>query len=232
MEKKKDIIVFQGGGQYFFWNMGIVAYLNKHFDMEDIKLVGASAGALTAVLMVCKIDAEKALECALRICDEHKVRERWLMFVGIWGEIVKEWLEELLPENAADLCSDKVYILISSLLGKHVVSSFRSKQDLIECLLASTHIPFLMDYLPFRWWKGWWCYDGCIGNFTNDPYMIFDKKKHQYHFFHFQHDKEQKYSIFNFFPKNTKDVAKFIEHGFLHAKNQHQQNNLSLQEKK
>lgn len=229
--KEKQVIVFQAGGQYFFWQMGVSQYLLENFEMKDTKIVGASAGALTAVLLVCEIDAQTALECALRLCDKLKVWDRWLKFMGIWGDMVVQWLEQLLPNNAAELCSHKVHILISQILKpKKVVSTFATKQELIECLLASTHIPFFMDYKPFRWFQGWWCYDGCIGNFTNHPYKIFDERSHKYHFFSFQDDDHHNYSIFYGFPTNkTINIADFIQHGFHYAKRLRENNRLNLQ---
>lgn len=234
MEKttEKQVVVFQGGGQYFFWQMGVVKYLSEHFDLtETTMIVGASAGALAAVFLVCGVNANTALECALRLCDEVKVWERWLKFMGIWGSMVEQWLDQLLPDNAAELCTNKVHILISQVLKpKKVVSTFATKQELIECLLTSTHIPFFMDYSPFRWFQGWWCYDGCIGNFTNHPYKVFNGKDHKYYFFSFQDDNHHKYSIFHGLPTNNKvDVADLIQHGFQYAKRLHETNRLNLQ---
>lgn len=224
METKKQVIVFQGGGQYFFWKMGVIRFLVEHYDLENTQCVGASAGALASVFMVCGIDAKTALECALGLCEEFGVWERWLRFVGIWGKMVEQWLDRLLPENAADLCNERVHILVSPIFRpKQVVSTFVSKQDLIECLMVSTHIPFLMDYSPFRWFKGWWYYDGCIGNLTNRSYKVFDENTHEYHFFYPMNDEEQQYSIFQCFPtSNRVHVADFVRHGFQYAQRLHE----------
>ena len=217
---KKHVIVFQGGGQYFFWKIGVAEYLRTHYDLSDTIMVGASAGALTSVLLVCGVDAETALGCALRLCEEFGVWDRCLRFIGIWGSMVAVWLDRLLPDNAAELCTGKVHILVSQFLKpKKVVSAFATKQELIGCLLTSTHIPFFMDYCLFRWFQGWWCYDGCIGNFTNKPYKIFDETTHNYHFFSFQDDKEQQYSIFQGLPLYNRDnIAGFVHHGHQYAR--------------
>lgn len=136
-EKKDHVFVFQGGGSIF----------SGTWDLTGTKVVGASAGALTAVLMVCGVDAEKARKCAVQLCDETKVWDRWLKLIGIWGDMVGVWLDRLLPDNAADLCNNRVYIRVSQLFGhKKIVSQFATRQELIRCMRASTHIPFLMDY--------------------------------------------------------------------------------------
>jgi predicted acylesterase/phospholipase RssA len=227
---EKNVIVFQAGGQYFFWNMGVAEYMRENCDLSDITMVGASAGALVAVLLVCEVPAETTLTCALRLCEEFGVWDRWLRFFGIWGSMVAVWLDRLLPDNVAELCTDKVHIIVSQFLKpKKVVSRFTTKQEVIECLLTSIHIPFFMDCWPFRWFQGWWCYDGCIGNFTNKPYKIFDEKPHHnnnnYHFFYFQDDAGQQYSVFHCLPFHNKtNIAGFVDHGHHYARRWHDAN--------
>lgn len=40
--------------------------------------------------------------------DDADVWERPLGLMGIWGNIIYEWLDELLPDDAADLVNDEV----------------------------------------------------------------------------------------------------------------------------
>lgn len=43
-------IAFPGGGIYFYWQIGAIHFLKNHYDLSKARLVGASAGALTAAL--------------------------------------------------------------------------------------------------------------------------------------------------------------------------------------
>lgn len=45
---------------------------------------------------------QAALDLAHQLCVQHRVFERPLGLVGIWGGIVREWLHTLLPADAAD----------------------------------------------------------------------------------------------------------------------------------
>lgn len=66
----------------------------------------------------------------------------------MWGEIVREWLDDLLPADAAERTTGRVTILLTRLFPypKRVrVSSFASKPELIDCLMASCHIPYFLD---------------------------------------------------------------------------------------
>ena len=61
------VIAFPGGGIYFYWQAGAVHYLQQHFDLSKARLVGASAGALTAALAGCGVDMPYAAEVALKM---------------------------------------------------------------------------------------------------------------------------------------------------------------------
>lgn len=157
------VVNFPGGGKFFYWQSGVATFLNKYFDLTNAKLVGASAGALTATLMACHVDAHYATAIAVKLLRKYNVYKRSLGLVGVWGGVVRDWLEEILPANAAELCRGRVHIHVLCLpYQRHHVSDFRSKGDLIETCLASAHLPMVMDGKPFCMWRGWPCVDGSI----------------------------------------------------------------------
>lgn len=107
---------------------------------------------------------------------------------GIWSDMVREGLEEVLPMDAHTRCSGKVHIIVSRFRRPPlVVSTFESRQDLIECLMATTHVPFFMNFLLFRVFREWWCYDGGWSLKTNEDYEVLGSG-HAYHHFDYQHD--------------------------------------------
>jgi len=67
---------------------------------------------------------------------------------GIWGEMVREWLDALLPDDAHERSSSKCELLVTPFglpITKQVVSTFSTKAELINANLASVHIPFFLD---------------------------------------------------------------------------------------
>ena len=82
-------------------------YLNTLFNLKDISFVGASAGALAAALTACHVDIKQAGKTAVDLMNQYKVHERTLGLLGVWGAIVKAWLEQMLPLDAAERCSGK-----------------------------------------------------------------------------------------------------------------------------
>ena len=158
----RPVIALPGGGIYFYWNAGVLAYLAERYELEGCELVGASAGALSVVLVACGVDFRKATEVAYRLAEENGLYDRPLALVGIWGRLVREWLEELLPEDAHLTCESRVKVVLLEVfpLNRRAVEEFKSRDDLIEALMASAHIPFLLDYKPFSSFRGKLCIDG------------------------------------------------------------------------
>ncbi|CAM9358480.1 unnamed protein product, partial [Chrysoparadoxa australica] len=134
---------------YYWWQAGATEALKTlGFELTSNKLsiVGASAGSLSATLAATGVDANTSLDLALALCDEYGVWEKGgLQFV--WGGMVRQWLEELLPHDAAEICRDRVHIHTLRLLPpkKLKISDFSDKDDLIEACMASVHIPWFMD---------------------------------------------------------------------------------------
>lgn len=220
----KKVVCFHGGAKYFFWNIGAIQYLVEHeifLPCQDL-FVGMSAGALCAVLTICQIPPEHILSSVDTICQKYNVFHRpWGLF-GIWSSMIEEWLEELLPEDAHELCNYKVHIILSCLSlsrPKYTVSTFENRHDLIQCLLATIHIPFFMDYFPFRSYRGHLCFDGAVF-LPNESYEIFGKEKEYFYYhLHYLQDKNLQSSYrFALQTSSLQELEKLRICGYMYAK--------------
>ena len=188
----RPVIALPGGGIYFYWNAGVLTYLAERYELEGCELVGASAGALSVVLVACGVDFRKATEVAYRLAEENGLYDRPLALVGIWGRLVREWLEELLPEDAHLTCESRVKVVLLEVfpLNRRAVEEFKSRDDLIEALMASAHIPLLLDYKPFSSFRGKLCIDGeshssfSLSLGSKPPTCSHEKKKKPSHHLH------------------------------------------------
>lgn len=151
--KTRTNIVFPGGGIFFYWKAGVIEYLReKGYNLNDpnVSLTGASAGALCATLTALDISFEKATSVALEKSREAQVWDRPLGLYGIWGDMVYDWLDDLISSNDLenlDKVNGKVNILITKFpsFEKEKVDTFTSKEDLIRANMASVHIPLFMN---------------------------------------------------------------------------------------
>jgi hypothetical protein len=159
-----------GSGLFFWWQLGAVAYLRDRYDLSKVKQVGASGGALAAALGACDACPDRTMDVALELSERYGVWDRPLGLMGVWGRIVEEWLDELLPEDAHERCSGNVGVVYTVLptCEQVVADRFTSKRDLMDCLLASAHVPFFLDFKLARPVRGHLAVDGSFPDFFTE----------------------------------------------------------------
>lgn len=64
-------------------------YLLNHFALDKVPMVGASGGALAAVLAACQAEPEQVMESAYKLSLEHKIWDKPLGLLGCWGQIIE-----------------------------------------------------------------------------------------------------------------------------------------------
>jgi hypothetical protein len=142
-------------------------YLAGRFDLTRVPMGGASGGALCAALARCGVPAEAITESAYALSLAHRIWERPLGLVGVWGRIIEAWLEELLPADAAGRCAGGLGVVVCTLPSCRQVwiDDFADKPDLINCVMASAHVPMLLDLRLARPCRGAPCVDGSLPDF-------------------------------------------------------------------
>mmetsp|Transcript_5086 Transcript_5086/g.17117 ORF Transcript_5086/g.17117 Transcript_5086/m.17117 type:complete len:295 (+) Transcript_5086:71-955(+) len=164
----RPCVVFPGGGIFYYWQAGAATYLAENYDVSRLELVGASAGALTSTLLACGVDFNAATEEALRLSRAANLWDRPLGLVGVWGSLLRTWLEEVLPADAHERLDDRVFLTVTAVpsLRQELVTTFRDKEDVVQANLASTHVPWLMDGKPYTKWRGRRVLDGSLWYFV------------------------------------------------------------------
>lgn len=139
-------IIFPGGGIFFYYQAGVVNFLRERYDLSTCTFSGASAGALTATLTAAGVDFYEATDLALKLAQNAGVWDRKNGLQGIWGPMIEEWLDSLLP-TCIDALQDRITLLVTPVpsFGKTKISKFESRKDLIKCNMASIHLPWFLD---------------------------------------------------------------------------------------
>lgn len=113
---------------------------------------------------------DRALEVALTLSNEANVfsRGKWGL-LGIWGDLIERWLEEMLPEEAAARCAGRVVLAAGAVprvdrpwFEAELLTRFDSRRDLIEANLASIHVPLFLDYKLTARFRGAHYVDGSL----------------------------------------------------------------------
>ncbi|KAK9837125.1 hypothetical protein WJX81_004755 [Elliptochloris bilobata] len=157
-----------GGGIFFFWQLGVVKYLQTHFDLSSVQLRGASAGGLVACLCACNVDPERVVRLAHELALEHKIFDRRLGLLGIWGGLVRRWLDVLLPPNAAELCRGRLKLVVTDTRDwrQTYLDCWTSRDELIDACMATAHVPFFLDLRLSAAYRGRQYVDGSLQDFV------------------------------------------------------------------
>lgn len=160
---------FSGGGAAFPWSVGYASVLKENFS-SDNKYVfsGASSGGVVAAALALNIDLNRVIKVAYEIQQSMCRPPRGLF--GTWRKALLEFYEQLLPKNINYTALDNLEICITNTnLDIKYVNQFKSREDLKEALLATKHIPFILDLKPTTRFRGEPCVDGYILGRSTSP---------------------------------------------------------------
>ena len=168
-------VYFSGAGIYFWWQMGAAKYMKENCDPKlwsSMTTVGASAGSITASLLRTNADLDLVPYAALEVANEIDLFDRKTGLAGIWGSLLRKWLDIVIPESLNPLDLQDFYIAITpTFKSPKLVTNFQSKEDLIDAIMASCHVPVFLDGRPFTEYKGEQVLDGSFWYFvTKDRY--------------------------------------------------------------
>ncbi|GFR41882.1 hypothetical protein Agub_g2390 [Astrephomene gubernaculifera] len=145
-------ISWPGCGVMVFWQLGVLKGLAKHLETSRVPMLGSSSGALVTAMAACGVPSEHAVDEMVRLLSQEGLRHRRFGLVGILGDITRTWLDNCLPSDAGPRMSrGRTTVLLTRLplLTTHHITAFESKQDVLDVVMASAHLPLLLDG---RWW--------------------------------------------------------------------------------
>ena len=160
------LLKFDGGGIFFWYQAGACKYLQEcgFSNHSNLSVLGTSAGALSATLLICECDFDKAADIAIDQCIQENLFDKPTGLMFKWGAIIEEWLNLLLS-----MSSNKSNEEFNQRLTRLIVTStametllpwrdkrqtfltgFKDKDDLIDACMSSVHIPVFLDKKFYR----------------------------------------------------------------------------------
>jgi predicted acylesterase/phospholipase RssA len=142
-------------------------YLAQRYDLTRVPMAGASGGAICAALARCGVCPDRIASSAYALSRHHKIWDKPMGLAGGWGSVIEQWLHDILPDDAHDRCSGGLGVIVTQLPTWRQLSiqEFESKADLINCVMASAHVPLLLDMQLSRSCRGVACVDGSFPDF-------------------------------------------------------------------
>jgi Patatin-like phospholipase len=223
-------LIFPGGGIYFYWQAGAVTFLReRNYDLNATTITGASAGALSAALTATQVDFYQATSLALQMASDANVWNRGLGLQGIWGDLIYQWLDELLPPDAVQLVNhtERLTLLVTPVprFGKMRVNRFRDREDLLRCLMASVHLPWYLDSKFTATFRDLPCIDGSFLARERDYHPIQTSRSRNTLVLDYRQDpRYQSQSILSFIEAvNPSAIYDMLEDGKRYAKTMEEQ---------
>lgn len=156
---------FSAGGLMFPYYVGVVSALEEMGVLKrPHQVAGASAGSLIAASFNSGLDmrvVEESMVLFGEDCMQNGVRYRL-------GPLLRDFLHAYLPPDAHERCSGTTHIAWTRMLPvwqPKLASHFQSRDDLIEALMTSCHIPWYSDGKWMTKYRGHFALDGGATNF-------------------------------------------------------------------
>ena len=156
-------LVISGGGARISYLLGIKKYIEEKNILID-EYSGSSSGSIFIVLMACKISNNEIMKEYSKLIDDK------IIFSNYKLDLVKKYLYKILPNNCHILCTNKVNISYSyfkfPFIKNIITNKFKSKNHLIEIILASASFPFFINKNLFYRYDNKLLLDGFFSNNT------------------------------------------------------------------
>lgn len=213
-------IIFQGCGGLYNYILGITKYIQQNYILpEDTIFTGVSAGTFPMILLALDKDIDHAWEnWNIPLLAAVKAYKTGSLFN--WNKVCKKHSYDYLPDDAHLLLKNKCHISVSRVnslikykFDNEIISEWSSKDDFLNCLVASGFVPLFDTKFSFKFRDNHYI-DGSLTD--GEPQII---PKYQKATLVIQ------YNMFRTFPKrymwcstNVEWVTKLFELGYQDAK--------------
>jgi len=159
VSRPRNIITISPSGFYGFYVMGVCSYIKDHYDTSNYVYSGASAGSWMTLILAMKGKSELMKDTIVQN-DFYKNKS-----VSQVLSIVREKISNTFTVD--DFYLERLYIGVFTLVNTHIYFDFTGLDDVLDCCIASSNIPFITGSL-FYTYKNAWAYDG---GFSENPYL-------------------------------------------------------------
>lgn len=138
-------LIFDSGAVNGLLGIGCALYLKHLQDLNYItiyKVSGCSIGSIIALWYICGC-SDIIYPYLDDLFNYYKINKNFFKF----KDIVKDSIDKLIKNDNLSFLKNKLYInYYDTLKGKQeVVCDFKNKEHLIECILKSSHVPYVSN---------------------------------------------------------------------------------------
>ncbi|KAI6216581.1 PNPLA domain-containing protein [Aphelenchoides fujianensis] len=143
---------FAGCGFLCIYHAGVIAAIKEYApQLTKNKMYGASAGSIVAAGLICNVCISEATILMLKAVSQAQANVLQTLSPNFdLNGLVRDGLNRMLPPNAHELCSGRLFISLTRYrdFKNVVVSEFKTRDELIQAILCSSFIPFYSGWQP------------------------------------------------------------------------------------
>jgi hypothetical protein len=163
---QKVHIHFGGCGGSYSYLLGLAYYLQSNYDLSNVIFSGISAGNIMCLLCILNKDIEemhRLINIPLLLKLQNYKLKAFCNFIPEIKLILLEILNE--DKNNYKLVNGRLFVNLTHIpsFRNEIISEFYSNEDLVDCVLASSHIPFYNTSL-FYTFRNKYYIDGYISS--------------------------------------------------------------------
>lgn len=173
-------VVFSHSGSMFAYYLGIAEVLQE-YDLSDVIFSGTSGGCFPCILLNSSNNIRDFFDEILEYVKNSN---------DSWENVIKNFLTEYLSDEDVEANQNKFICKLTKLNDfllpeKVTVSSWRDKEDFINCVVAACYVPIMCGNKFYIEYRGEKIVDGFFSGTSNTPvtnneHLLFHPNKWRY----------------------------------------------------
>jgi len=168
-------IKFNGAGGHYSYLVGIASVLQDNFNLDNVIFSGYSAGCVPALLCSLDINIQNEFRYinipTLKELNSYKTKS-FFNFIPTLKKYILLRLNYISP-NLYKKANNRMYCNLTRIpqIKTDIFKEYYSNEDLVECLMASGHIPFYNNSLFYKFRNNYY-FDGGLN--TDEHFLNFE----------------------------------------------------------
>ena len=159
------IISSKAAGLKGFYMLGVSKFIKENYDLQNTLFYGASAGSWNS-LYLSNNRPNDELFTFIKSLKSKDFENMYQIELAMRNEILKKYTENDFSLHHINIC---VSVFSDFRFKKQIYSGFESLEDVMNCCMASSHIPYITNKSCYYKYKNIPSIDG---GFYNDPHPI------------------------------------------------------------
>jgi len=163
--KDKKLINISPAGLKGFYNLGTCVYISENYNLKDYIFSGVSAGSWNSLIMVNKGNSTRLAYELINIAKKNQDNKT---IYELQCELKRKLLKKY---TSNDFYLKNIFMGVACFNKERMVSNiygdFENLNDVIDCAIASSHIPFVTGKYINRYYN----YISFDGGITSNKYL-------------------------------------------------------------